>query len=269
MLVLDQPAFPSGDPVPSGPAPLSFVIKCPYTREFFCLFSFGLTLPRRALVIFFVYAVGPLVWTVHSDMPLLSAIAAISGFVLAFVFAFAFVSSASFCPCHRTNQVCCPWTPFLPPFLPPSSLPSLVHSSAPYPRCHAPDPVLFLRAPLPALNPFQAIAHTSSYDVSLLVSESLYVILASCVPTYPRFHWYWSVVDHHFVDDDLQFLHDFVELSRSRQELPFDVLRHHLPHNRCLLSSFALSRCSYSATFNDLALNSCNYGLQRYCWVIR
>ena len=225
MLVLDQPAFPSGDPVPSGPAPLSFVIRCPNTREFFCLFSFGVTLPRRALVIFFVNAVGPFVCTVHSEMPLLSAIVAISGFALAFVFCLRLCFQCLLCPCHRTNQVCCPWTPFLPPFLPPSPLPSLVHSSAPYPRCHAPDPVLFLRAPLPALNPFQAIAHKPSYDMSLLVSKSLCVILASCVPTYPRFHWYWSVVDHHFVADDLQFLNDFVVLSRSRQELPFDVLR--------------------------------------------
>ena len=48
-------------------------------------------------------------------------------------------------------------------------------------------------------------------------------------------HGYWSVVGHHFVDDDLQFLHDFVELYRSRQELPFDVLRHHLPHRKRLL----------------------------------
>ena len=80
---------PSGDSVPSGPAPLSHVI---------CLFSFRLTYPRRALVIFFVYAVNPHVWTVHSGMPWLSAIAEISGFTLALPFAHAFVSSASFVP---------------------------------------------------------------------------------------------------------------------------------------------------------------------------
>ena len=66
------------------------------------------------------------------------------------------------------------------------SLP-LVHSSAPFPRCHIPDPFgPFLSAPLPALYPFRVIAHTSSYDMSLLVSESLCVIFASCVPTFPR-----------------------------------------------------------------------------------
>ena len=36
--------------------------------------------------------------------------------------------------------------------------------------------------------------------------------------------WCGSVVGHHFVDVGLQFLHDFVEPSRSRQELPFGVL---------------------------------------------
>ena len=93
-----NPPSPPGYPVPSGPAPLSFVIRCLQTREFFCLFSFILTLSRRALVIFFVSAVGPLVWTVHSDMPLLSAFVAVSVFtlVLAFALALAFASSASF-----------------------------------------------------------------------------------------------------------------------------------------------------------------------------
>ena len=40
---------PSGDPVPFGPAPLSFVIKCLQVRGFFCPFSFGLTFPTTSL----------------------------------------------------------------------------------------------------------------------------------------------------------------------------------------------------------------------------
>ena len=75
----------------------------------------------------------------------------------------------------------------MPPFLPPSSLLQLVHSSAPFPRYHVFDPFgPFLPVPLRAWYHFRAIAHTSSYDVSLLVSESLCVILASCVSTFPR-----------------------------------------------------------------------------------
>ena len=57
----------SADSVPSLPAPLSLVIGCLQAREFFCLFLLQAHLPRRALVLFFVCAVGPLVWTVHSD----------------------------------------------------------------------------------------------------------------------------------------------------------------------------------------------------------
>ena len=46
---------------------------------------------------------------------------------------------------------------------------------------------------------------------------------------------HWSVIGHHFVDDDLQFFHGSVELSWSRQKLTFDVLRHHFPHHEYLL----------------------------------
>ena len=75
-----------------------------------------------------------------------------------------------------------PLEPFLPPFLPPSSLLPLGRSSAPFPRCHVPEPFgPFLPAPLLALYPFQAMTHTSSYDTSLLVSESFCVIFVSFV----------------------------------------------------------------------------------------
>ena len=76
----------------------TFFVRRLQAREFFSILSFRLALPRRALVIFFVYAVGPVLWTVHSDMPLLSAVVAVSGFTLALAVAlvFAFVSSASF-----------------------------------------------------------------------------------------------------------------------------------------------------------------------------
>ena len=103
------------------------------------------------------------------------------GFRSCFAFGFALAFSLS-----PWQSGLLPLEPFSPPFFPSSPLP-LVHSSAPSPRCHVPDPFgPFLSAPLPALYPFQAIAHTSSYDMSLLVCESLCVIFASCVPTFPR-----------------------------------------------------------------------------------
>ena len=48
-------------------------------------------------------------------------------------------------------------------------------------------------------------------------------------------HWCRSLVGHHLVDDDLQLFHDFIELPRSRQELTFHVLRHHVVHHEYLL----------------------------------
>ena len=104
-------------------------------------------------IIFFNYAVGPLVRTFHSDVPLLSAVVAVSGFALAFALALAF-SLASFVlvavPIGLATL-----EPFLPPYVPPSSLLPLVHPSAPFLRCHGPDPLgPFLPAPLPDLYPF-------------------------------------------------------------------------------------------------------------------
>ena len=54
----------------------------------------------------------------------------------------------------------------------------------------------------------------------------------------PLIQWYWSVVDHHFVDDDLQLLRNFDEFPRNRQQLSLDVLRSHVPR-------------SHSVTFHD------------------
>ena len=129
-------------------------------------------------------------------MSLLSAVVAVSRFTLALAFALASVTSASFCPSHRTKKVCCPWTS--------SCLVScfrrlLCHSS-PSPRCHTSGPFdPFLPIPLQALYPFQAIAPVSSYDVSLLVSESLCVLFASCVPLAQVRR------QQHSIDDDLSF----------------------------------------------------------------
>ena len=82
---------------------------CLQDHEFFCLFSFKLTFPRRALVMFFDHAVGPLDGQFTPMCPL-SAIVAMSGFALAF--AFAFVSRPSF--------VLVPMEPVSAPFFPPS-----------------------------------------------------------------------------------------------------------------------------------------------------
>ena len=161
--------------VPSGPAPLSLVIRCLHTREFFCLLSF-------------VKAVGPLVWTVHSPI----------------------------CPCSPQSQKyrvsllhlplplplfpvlplplspyqsgLLPLEPFLPPFFPPPPLlatrqfiSSFFHDATPLIRL-----VLSCRFPLPALYTFQAMAHTSSCDMSLLMSESSCVDFVSYPLTFPK-----------------------------------------------------------------------------------
>ena len=94
------------------------------------------------------------------------------------------------CPCHCANRVCCPWSPFGLLFLAPSSLLPLVHLSAHCPRCHVPDPfVPFFACSFADLVPFQAMAHTSSYDMSLLVSGSLCVVFASYAPDITQVHW--------------------------------------------------------------------------------
>ena len=114
---------------------------------------------------------------------------------------------------------------FLASFPPSSPLP-LAHSSAPYPRYHVPAPFgPFLPAPVPVLYPFHTIGHTSSYDVLLLASGSLCVVLAS----FPTSVGAGPSFSHHFVDDDVHLFHNFVELPRSRQELSLDVLRHQIP----------------------------------------
>ena len=167
-------------------------------------------------------------------MPLLSAVVAVSGFTLAFALELAFYLAPLVLVTLPIGFATL--GALLASLLPPSSLLPLSHSSAPFPRCHVPDPLgPFLPAPLPALYPFQAMAHTSSYDMSLLVSEAFCVVFVSCVPTFPvpsaR-----PVVSHYLVHNDLQFLHNFIKRSRSRQEFPFDVFWHHLPRHAQPLS---------------------------------
>ena len=91
------------------------------------------------------------------------------------------------CPCHCTIRVCCP------------SSPSYLLSFLRHLFCHSPIHQLLLheatsliRSVLSCLIHGQLSIlstrshHTSSYDMSLLVSESPCVIFASCVPTFPR-----------------------------------------------------------------------------------
>ena len=119
-------------------------------------------------------------------MPLLFAIVAISGFAIALACAFA--SSASFVlVTHQSVKFAALW-----------SLSRLL-SFLRHLFCHSPihqllfhDTTSLIRLVLSRLLPcrlctlFQATTHTSSYDMSLLVSESLCVVFASCVPTFPR-----------------------------------------------------------------------------------
>ena len=124
--------------------------------------------------------------------------------------------------------------------------------------------------------------HISSYDMSLLTSWSLCVVVASCVPTFPRSSGTGpsSAITSLMMTSNFSMI--FVELSRSRQELPCEVLRHHFPHHKCLLrfgNRFDLML--HSTTFNDhavsfffnsaasLHLGCRKYGLQRHSWVVR
>ena len=123
----------------------------------------------------------------------------------------------------------------MPPFFPPSSLSlPLAHSSAPRSRYHVPAQFgAFLPAPLPALCPFHAIAHIVLRRV---VTRVLVTLRRSCIvrTDISQVHWCRSVVGHHFVDDDLHILHDFVKSPRSRLQLSLDVLRHLLHRERLL-----------------------------------
>ena len=80
-----------------------------------------------------------------------------------------------------------------------------------------------------------AMAHISSYGMSLLASWSLCVVVASCVQTFPRSSGTGpsSAITSLMMTSNFSMI--FVELSRSRQELPCEVLRHHFPHHKCLL----------------------------------
>ena len=99
-----------------------------------------------------------------------------------------FHSCLCLCLCfHWTHQSgLLPLEPvFVPPLL--SSIRLFCHSPIHQLLFHVPAPFgPFLPVPLPALYPFQAIAHTLSCDTSLLASWSVCVVLASCVPTFPR-----------------------------------------------------------------------------------
>ena len=162
---------PSGDPVHPGPTPLS-LIKCLHAREFSCIFTFAF--PRRTLVIFLIHAVGPRYSfalcnrrkiEIHSYPCLCHCFHCL------------------LCPTHRANQVCCPWNMsyllslFRYLFGHSSTHQLLFHDATSLIRW-----VLFcLPTPLPAMQDLHGIAHTSSYDMSLLVCESLCVVSASCV----------------------------------------------------------------------------------------
>ena len=93
----------------------------------------------------------------------------------------------SLCPCHCANRVCYPWSPScILSYLHHLSCRSAIHQLRSHDAVFLIHSVFFLHAPLPALYPFQAMAHTSSYDMSLLVSESFCVIFVPFVPTLSR-----------------------------------------------------------------------------------
>ena len=215
---------------------------------------------------------GPLVWKKHSGVPLLSAIVAIPGFRSYLYLSLSLFPCFHSILCHRTNQSCCPRSlscllSFLRhPFL------SLVHSSAPVPRYHVPAPFgPSLACSLASFVPFPSDrTHTSSCDMSFLASESLCVVFGSCVPTVPSSIGPGASSDHHFVDDDLQFFHEFKEFfygpARNSRLMSFGIIS--LTTNVFCASSVTWNWCSYSATFNDHAVSfSFNSFASLHLWV--
>ena len=142
-------------------------------------------------------------------------------------FTFAFVPIGSI--------VLSPYQSSLLPSCHPSYLVPPAHSAARLPRYHVPAPFgPLLPVPLPALYPFQAIAHTSSYDMSLHAFWSLCVDLAPCVP-FPRSVGSGpssAIISLMMISN---LFHILVEFPRPRQELSLAVLWHHFPHHERLL----------------------------------
>ena len=159
-------------------------------------------------------------------------------------------------PPHQSDLL--PMRPSLPPFFPPSSLLPLGLSSAHSPRYHIPPPFgPFLPAPLPALYPCHAIAHTHIV-VRRVVAWVLVTLCRSRIvrTDMHQIHWYWSVVGHHFIDG-LQLFPTFVEFLRpvkNSRLMSLGIIS--LTTNVFCASSINLNWCSYSATFNDHPVSS-------------
>ena len=172
-------------------------------------------------VTFSIYAVGPLVWTVHSDAPLLSTIVATLSIALVFVTVPIRLALGAVLASFLSSIASFATRPLISSF---SSIPRFCSVQS-FLACAFAKSVFF----------FHVIAHTSSYDMSLLKSWSLCVFLASGVPTFPQINWYWSVVGYHFVDDALQLFPQFRLIPSVPSRTPFDGLRHNFPHHNRLL----------------------------------
>ena len=272
---------PAGDSALLRSAPFSFFVRRLQAREFFSVLSFRLALPRWCLIIFFINVVGPLVWTVYSDVLLLSAVVAVSGFTLAFALALAFFLASFVLVAVPIGFAA------LGALL--ASILSSTNSSAtrPFIGSFSTMPHSLIRlipclpVPLPALYPFHAIAHTSSFTRSLLVSESLCVDFVSCPLTFPKSIGTgpsWAIISLMMISSFSMISSNFF---RSREH-PFDVLRHHFPHHEyllCFINRFELMlvlnhfqwQCCqpvYQFLFIFALLGRRKYGLQRYNWII-
>ena len=160
---------------------------------------------------------------IRSDVRLLFAIPAISSFALALNFGLCFhwIFSSELLPLE----------PLLPHCSPPSFLLTLVHSSAPFPRCHVPAPCgPFLPATFVSL--VSSPRHRTHIVERHVVARVLITLRRSRilgVETH-QIRWSWSVVGHRCVDD-LQLFDDFTEFPRSRPSLTvlLGVLLHYFP----------------------------------------
>ena len=157
-------------------------------------------------------------------------------------------------PCRCANRVCCPWSP------------SCLLSCLRHLSCHSSihqllfhDATLQVPSDFPCLFPCRLCTLSRQWRTHLRVtchcpcrSRSASSSCRAC----RRSPDPWSVVSHHLVHDDLQFLHNFVKFSRSRQEFPLDVFGIiSLTTNTFCASSIVLNWCSYSATFSDHAVS--------------
>ena len=100
------------------------------------------------------------------------------------------------------------------------------------------------------------MAHTSSYDMSLLESESFCVIFVSFVPTFPSSIGTGpssAIISFTMISSFSIISSKFLGPVRNSRLMSFGIFS--LTTNIFCASSIVLNWCSYSATFSDHAVS--------------